>query len=134
VRVKRVAAAHAIGRVVNPMLAESQVYGGMMMGVGYSTTETRVIDENTGLQLTTNLEDYKPPTIMDTPEYFVDFVDTVDPEANSVGGKGLGEPPIIPTAPAIANAIADAIGVRVRTSPITPDRVLQALAEKGEEA
>jgi xanthine dehydrogenase YagR molybdenum-binding subunit len=127
VRVTRIAASHAIGRIVNPLTAAGQVYGGVIMGLGYATAEERVIDRRTGLQMTANLEAYKVPTMADIPDISVSFVDRVDVEANSVGSKGLGEPPIIPTAAAIANAVADAIGGRILDLPITPDRVLQAL-------
>jgi xanthine dehydrogenase YagR molybdenum-binding subunit len=128
VRVLKVVAAHAIGRVVNPMTAASQVYGGIAMGLGFGLSEERTIDRRTGLQVTANLRDYKPPMIEDIPEMEVVFVDRVDVDANSVGSKGLGEPPIIPPAAAIANAVADATGVRIFELPITPDRVLEALA------
>jgi xanthine dehydrogenase YagR molybdenum-binding subunit len=134
VRVIKVVAAHDIGRVVNPLTAASQVYGGVLMGLGFGMTEERVLDAKTGLQLTSNLEDYKVPVVTDVPEIDVVFVDLVDPEANSVGSKGLGEPPIIPTPAAIGNAVADAIGVRIVDLPITPDLVLQALGEQQEGA
>jgi xanthine dehydrogenase YagR molybdenum-binding subunit len=127
VRVIKVVAVHAIGRIVNPMTANSQVYGGVIMGVGYGTMEERLIDGRTGLQMTTNMEEYKVPTIADAPQIDVGFVDLVDVDANSVGAKGLGEPPIIPPAAAIANAVSEAIGVRLLDLPITPDRVLEAL-------
>jgi CO/xanthine dehydrogenase Mo-binding subunit len=134
VHVRKVVAAHANGRIVNPLSAASQVYGGVTMGLGFGTMEERVIDKRTGLQMTANLEDYRIPTIMDVPAFDVAFVGPVDVEANSVGSKGLGEPPIIPPAAAIANAVADAIGVRVFDLPITPDRVLTALKQAQEEA
>jgi xanthine dehydrogenase YagR molybdenum-binding subunit len=134
VRVAKVVAAHAIGRIVNPLTATSQVYGGVTMGLGFGTTEERTVDARTGVQLTTNLRDYKVPLMPDIPEIEAEFVDLVDVEANSVGAKGFGEPPIIPAAAAIANAVADAIGVRVVDLPITPDRVLQALGKGREEA
>jgi CO/xanthine dehydrogenase Mo-binding subunit len=86
-----------------------------------------VLDARTGLQLTANLEDYRLPTMGDVPHIEVHFVDGADPEANSVGSKGLGEPPIIPLTAAVANAVADAIGVRVTDLPLTPDRILNAL-------
>jgi xanthine dehydrogenase YagR molybdenum-binding subunit len=127
VRVRKVVAAHDVGRVVNPMTATSQVYGGVLMALGFGTTEQRVLDGPTGLQLTANLEDYKVPVIGDVPEIAVFFVDEADPEANSVGSKGLGEPPIIPAPAAIANAVADAIGVRITDLPMTPEGVLRAL-------
>jgi CO/xanthine dehydrogenase Mo-binding subunit len=134
VRVNRVVAEHAVGRIVNPLTARGQVYGGVLMGVGFATTEERVIDGRTGLQMTANLEEYKVPTIADVPHIDVGFVDLVDTGANSVGAKGLGEPPIIPPAAAIANAVADAIGVRLCDLPMTPDRVLEALRTKQERA
>jgi len=132
IRVRKVVAVHEMGRVVNPLTAASQVYGGVTMSLGYGTMEARVLDARTGLQLTANLEDYRLPTIGDEPDIEVAFVDQADPEANSVGSKGLGEPPIIPLAAAVANAVADAIGVRVFDLPMTPARILGAL-RKGEE-
>jgi xanthine dehydrogenase YagR molybdenum-binding subunit len=131
VHVCKVVAAHSIGRIVNPLTATSQVYGGITMGLGFGTIEERTIDQRTGLQLTANLRDYKVPMIDDIPEMEVEFVHLADVEANSVGAKGLGEPPIIPAPAAIANAVADAIGVRILDLPITPDRVLEALREEG---
>jgi xanthine dehydrogenase YagR molybdenum-binding subunit len=134
VRVCKVVAVHAIGRIVNPLTAASQVYGGATMGLGFATSEERVIDARTGLQLTANLRAYKAPMMVDIPEFEVEFVDLVDGEANSVGAKGLGEPPIIPTPAAIANAVANAIGVRILDLPITPARVLSALQQRGGQA
>jgi CO/xanthine dehydrogenase Mo-binding subunit/aerobic-type carbon monoxide dehydrogenase small subunit (CoxS/CutS family) len=134
VRVLKVVSVHDIGRVANPLTATSQVYGGATMGLGFGTMEERVIDYQTGLQLTANSEKYKVPTLADIPEMDVTFLDLADPEANSVGSKGLGEPPIIVTPAAIANAVADAIGVRILYLPLTPDRVLRALREHQEGA
>jgi xanthine dehydrogenase YagR molybdenum-binding subunit len=128
VRVCKLVAAHAIGRIVNPLTAAGQLYGGATMGLGFALTEARTIDARTGVQLTANMREYKVPRIEDIPEFEVEFVDLVDEEANSVGAKGLGEPPIIPTPAAIANAVSDAIGVRMVDLPITADRVLGALA------
>jgi CO/xanthine dehydrogenase Mo-binding subunit len=132
VRVLKLVAVHDVGRVINPLTATNQVYGGVIQGLGLSLMEERVIDGKTGLQLTPNLESYKLPTIMDVPDIAVSFVDRADAEANSVGAKGLGEPPIIPAPAAIANAVSDAIGVRITDLPITPGRILRALqAEEG---
>jgi xanthine dehydrogenase YagR molybdenum-binding subunit len=128
VRVERVVAVHDIGRVVNPMTATSQVYGGVTMGMGLALSEERVIDPDTGLQLTDNLEEYKVPVLADIPEIDVAFVDVADTEANSVGSKGLGEPPIIPIAAAIANAVYDAVGVRMTDLPMIPARLLPRLS------
>ena len=132
VRVLKVVAVHDIGRVVNPLTATSQVHGGVTMGLGFSTTEERIIDFQTGLQLTANLEGYKVPLMTDIPEIDVSFLHLADPEANSVGSKGLGEPPIIPAPAAIAHAVADAVGMRMLDLPITPDRILRALREHQE--
>ena len=75
-----------------------------------------------------HLDDYKVPTIADSPEIVVDFVNTPDPNLPNLGAKGLGEPPIVPTAAAVANAFAHATGRRTAAVPLTPARVLEALA------
>ncbi|MBN1402661.1 MAG: xanthine dehydrogenase family protein molybdopterin-binding subunit, partial [Anaerolineae bacterium] len=132
VRVERVVAVHEIGRVVNPLTAASQVYGGVVMALGYALSEERVLDARTGLQLTANLEKYRPATLADVPQIEALFVDLPDPEANSVGSKGLGEPPIIPLAAAVANAVADATGSRPTALPMTPARILGWLGAREE--
>ena len=86
-----------------------------------------MIDHPTGKVLTTNMHDYKMTTIMDMPEIEAYVVSDADPLISSVGAKGLGEPAHIPTAGAIANAVYNAIGVRIKSLPITPDKVLMAL-------
>ena len=86
-----------------------------------------VVDPTTGTVVNAGLEDYKVPTMADTPEIICEFVDSPDPHLG-LGIKGLGEPPIIPTAAAIGNAFAHATGVRLREAPYTPRRVLEALA------
>jgi CO/xanthine dehydrogenase Mo-binding subunit len=93
-------------------------------------TEERVVDARSGIVLNANLEEYKVPTVADVPAIEHARVDLPDPEANPTGAKGVGEPPGIPTAPAIANAIFDAVGVRLHHAPCTRDRVLAALAEQ----
>lgn len=125
--VEKVVAVHDIGRVINPLTARSQVEGGVIQALGFALMEERVLDVRTGHVLNANLETYKVPTVRDVPEIVVRFVGVPDTEANNVGAKGLGEPPIIPTAAAVANAVANATGVRVRTLPMTPKRVLDAL-------
>jgi xanthine dehydrogenase YagR molybdenum-binding subunit len=126
VRVERVVSVHDVGRIINPMTAESQVFGGVIQGIGFATMERQVRDGPTGRVLNANLEEYKVPTALDVPEIVVRFVDEPDPAANDLGAKGLGEPPIIGVAAAIANAVADATGVRIRELPITPARMLEA--------
>ena len=118
---------HDIGRVVNPMGARSQAMGGILQGIGYALMEERVVDPTTGTVVNAGFEDYKVPTIADLPEVVCEFVNRPDPNL-ALGIKGLGEPPIIPTAGAIGNALAHALGVRLREAPFTPRRILEALA------
>lgn len=120
-------AVHDCGRVISPLQAQSQIQGGITQGVGYALMEELIVDPQTGVVLNPNLEHYSIPTIADVPEIDGRLLGLIDPLDNSIGVKGLGEPPIIPTAPAIANAIADAIGVRIHDLPITRAKVLAAL-------
>jgi CO/xanthine dehydrogenase Mo-binding subunit len=126
-RVLQVIAVHDVGRIINPLTATSQVYGGIIQGTGYATMEERLLDSSTGLHLNADLESYLLPTVMDVPQMDALFVDRADPLVNNLGAKGLGEPPIIPAAPAIANAVSDAIGQRLTDLPLTPRRILDAL-------
>ena len=126
VRVLRITASHDCGRIINPTLAESQLEGGIIQGLGYALFEERVMDRARGLSLTANLHDYKVPTMADVPRIDARFLGVAAPKANTVGALGVGEPPIIPTAPAIANAVADALGVEVTEIPLAPWRVLEA--------
>lgn len=125
--VDRVVAVHDIGRIVNPLTARSQVEGGVIQALGYALSEERIVDRPTGRVLTAGLENYKVPTVKDVPKIVVRFVDAPDTDANNTGAKGLGEPPIIPTAAAVANAVANALGIRIRSLPLTPGRVLDAV-------
>ena len=126
VRVLRFVAAHDSGRIINPKLAQSQLEGGILQGIGFALFEERIIDRALGLPLNPTMHDYKVPTLADTPVIDAFFVDSVDVVANHTGAKGLAEPPIIGVAPAIANAVADALGVDVLELPLTPWRVLAA--------
>ncbi|OGD19802.1 MAG: hypothetical protein A2W03_17425 [Candidatus Aminicenantes bacterium RBG_16_63_16] len=130
IKVLRFAAAHEIGRVLNRLTAESQVAGGITQGLSAGLFEERVTDEATGKMLNKNLEAYKIATPMDMPEMAFQFVDIPDPRINNLGDKGLGEPPRIPSSAAIANAVFNAVGVHPGEIPMTPDRVLKALARK----
>lgn len=130
VRVERIVAVHDSGRVINPLTLSSQIEGGIIQGLGYALFEQRVVDRNTGVVLTDNLESYKVPTALDIPEIVFEMIDRPDPRANNLGAKGVGEPPIIPTAAAIANAVANALGVRIYELPITRERILKALGRK----
>ncbi len=128
IRVERVVAAHDSGRILNPLTVSSQIEGGVLQGMGFGLMEARVMDAS-GVSLNANLEGYHVPTIADTPRIETHMIDRADPLANNLGIKGVGEPPIIPTAAAIANAIYDAIGVRFYDAPITRDKVLNALEQ-----
>jgi xanthine dehydrogenase YagR molybdenum-binding subunit len=132
VRVDKIAAIHDVGRVINPLGASSQVEGGIIQGLGHTLSEERLIDPATGTILTQTLDAYKLPTIADVPEIVTDLVDEPDTHLTNLGSKGLGEPPIIPTAAAIANAIRDATGADVRSLPISREEMLRALREAGE--
>jgi xanthine dehydrogenase YagR molybdenum-binding subunit len=129
VDVLRVAAIHDVGRVISPLQARSQVEGGIIQAIGHTLSEERLLDPQTGAVLTQTLEAYRPPTMADVPEIVVEFVDEPDAHLTNLGSKGLGEPPIIPTAAAIANAIRDATGANVRSLPITREELLRALEE-----
>ena len=129
IQVERVAAIHDVGRIINPLGARSQMEGGIIQAVGYALTEQRIDDPATGIPLTRTLDAYKVPTIADVPEIVAEFIDVPDEHLTNLGSKGLGEPPIIPTAAAIANAIRDATGADVHSLPITREEMLRALRE-----
>jgi len=111
------------------MLLEGQVYGGATQGIGYALTE-RLILQN-GKVMNPNFLDYKMLTAKDVPNIEPIVVET-DDQFGPFGAKGIGEPGLVPTAPAIANAIYDAVGVRIKELPITPEKVLAALKEKNQ--
>jgi CO/xanthine dehydrogenase Mo-binding subunit len=127
VRVDRVYAAHDVGRIINTLGARSQVEGGIIQGIGHTLSEQRLHDPETGRILTTTLDAYRMPTVADVPEIVCAFVDEPDEHLTNLGSKGLGEPPIIPIAAAIANAIRDATGADVHELPITREELLRAL-------
>ena len=129
VTVERVAAIHDVGRVINPLGASSQIEGGIIQGIGHTLSEQRLTDPATGAVLTRTLDAYRLPTIADVPEIVGELIDAPDPQLTNLGSKGLGEPPIIPVAAAIANAIRDATGADIRSLPITREEMLAALAE-----
>ncbi|HEU5065653.1 MAG TPA: xanthine dehydrogenase family protein molybdopterin-binding subunit [Gaiellaceae bacterium] len=132
IRVERVVAIHDVGRVINPLGASSQVEGGIIQGIGHTLSEDRLIDPQTGITLNQTLDAYKLPTIADVPEIVTELLDIPDEHLTNLGSKGLGEPPIVPTAAAIANAIRDATGADVRSLPISREEMLRALAEARE--
>ena len=135
VRVVRLVAANESGRVINLKTFKNQVYGGMTQGLGLALTEKRVLDRATGRMCNVNLHDYKVPTAMDVPvNHEVVPIDLHDNDCNNVGCKGLGEPAHVPAPAAIANAVADAIGVRATEGPIDNKTILDLLGKKGGES
>jgi CO/xanthine dehydrogenase Mo-binding subunit len=127
VRVLHLVTAHDFGRVINPLGSASQAQGAVIQGIGYALTEDRVIDAGSGQVLNADLEGYQVPTALDFGIVGYGFVGKQDPVANIIGVKGLGEPSLIPTAPAIANAIKDATGIRLLSLPMTRQKILEAL-------
>ena len=130
IKVLRFLAAHDSGRILNPLTFRNQVFGGITMGIGFGLTEDRVMDrEHRGKLLTANLHDYKMPTALDAPaDKTCLTIDPHDTECNTTGTKGVGEPATIPTAPAVANAVFHATGLRLTDAPMSPARVVAALA------
>jgi len=124
IKVINVINVHDSGTILNPKLAAGQVHGGMSMSLGYGLTEQLLFDEKTGRMLNDNLLDYKLPTIMDTPHLEAQFVETYD-VSGPFGNKALGEPPAIPVAPAIRNAVLNATGVKFNVAPLTPQRLVE---------
>ncbi|MGB2986734.1 MAG: molybdopterin cofactor-binding domain-containing protein, partial [Phycisphaerae bacterium] len=130
VKVLKICAAHDVGRVINRLGIEGQVEGGIAQGIGYCLTEEVKVEG--GRILNPTFTDYKLLTTQDLPELDISFVETRDP-AGPYGAKGIGESPLIPVAPAIANAVYNATGVRITELPLTPERVLMKLKEAREE-
>ncbi len=116
--------AHDIGRALNPLLVEGQVEGSVYMGIGEALMEAQVFRK--GLHKAPSMLDYKSPTTLETPEIHTILVETDDPEG-PFGAKEAGQGPLLPVIPAIANAVYDALGVRVDEIPITPEKVLKGL-------
>jgi CO/xanthine dehydrogenase Mo-binding subunit len=122
VKVLRFLAAQESGRVMNRLTYDNQVMGGVTWGVGLALTEARILDaQQTGKMVNRNWHDYKIPTALDVPPEIISLpIEPEDTEANTTGAKGLGEPVTIPTAAAIANAVYNAIGIRITKTPINP--------------
>jgi 4-hydroxybenzoyl-CoA reductase alpha subunit len=116
--------AHDIGRALNPLLVEGQVEGSVYMGIGEALMEAQVFRK--GVHKTPSMLDYKSPTTLETPEIHTILVETDDPEG-PFGAKEAGQGPLLPVIPAIANAVHDALGVRIDEIPITPEKILRAL-------
>jgi CO/xanthine dehydrogenase Mo-binding subunit len=116
--------AHDVGRALNPLLVEGQVEGSIYMGLGEALMEEQVFRK--GVHKIPSMLEYKSPTTLETPEIHTILVETDDPEG-PFGAKEAGQGPLLPVIPAVANAVFDAVGVRVDEIPITPDKVLKGL-------
>lgn len=130
VTINRILNVHDSGRILNPLLAEGQVHGGMGMGIGWALFEEMIIDAESGIVRNPNLLDYKMPTMPDIPALESAFVETLEPQS-AYGHKSLGEPPIIPVAAAIRNAVRMATGVAINTLPLTPKRLFESFQQAG---
>lgn len=128
VKVIKIAAAHDVGRAVNPIGCEQQIEGGVIMGVSNALFEEFKTEK--GRILNDTLADYKLATMMDIPEIVPLIVESTH-EEGPFGAKGVAEPAVAPTAPAIANAIYEAVGIRIKDLPITPEKILGALEKTG---
>jgi xanthine dehydrogenase YagR molybdenum-binding subunit len=126
VKVERVVAAHSCGRPLNISQVESQVNGGVIQGIAYALYEDRKMDKDTGHQVNPNMDQYKMPYSFEIPEIELELIEDYG-AYSSTDATGIGEPANIATAAAVANAIYNAIGVRMYELPITPARILQAL-------
>jgi CO/xanthine dehydrogenase Mo-binding subunit len=131
VRVDKVWVAHDCGRALNPVMVEGQIEGSVYMGYAEALMEAQLFDER-GLHTGPNLLDYPIPTSVETPEIITEIIETIDP-GGPYGAKEAGEGPLHPIIPAISNAIYDAVGVRLRRIPFTPERVLAALEAQSTE-
>lgn len=130
IEVKEIYNVHDSGTIINPMLAEGQVHGGVSMSLGYALSEQMLFDEKTGKNLNNNLLDYKLQTIMDTPTIGSYFVEVPD-GAGSFGQKSLGENTTLSPAPAIRNAVLHATGIAFNRLPMNPQRVFEKFKEEG---
>jgi xanthine dehydrogenase YagR molybdenum-binding subunit len=129
VKMRKFVAVQDMGLVVSPRNAKSQIYGAVIMGIAYALFEERIMDKKTGAFLNCELADYKLPRLGDIGEIIVELH---EPESEyNRGVVGLGEPPVISPGAAISNAVCNALGVRVPVLPLTPKRVLDALAKGG---
>jgi CO/xanthine dehydrogenase Mo-binding subunit len=128
VRIEHLAVSGDVGRAINPTLCEQQLSGAAVMGIGHALFDELVIDH--GQLVNGTLLDYQLPSAKDMPERLTPIVVEQPHRTGPFGAKGVGETGILPVAPAIANAVRDAVGVRITRLPLTPERVLQAMTEE----
>jgi xanthine dehydrogenase YagR molybdenum-binding subunit len=133
VQLSRMLGAYGVGRILNPKTARSQMIGGMIYGLGMALTEDTILDLRTGRYLNADLAEYLVPVNADIPEIDVLFMDEHDPQTNPLGTKGIGEIGCVGVAAAIANAVYNATGVRVRELPITVEKLMGGARVRGEE-
>jgi xanthine dehydrogenase molybdenum-binding subunit len=126
VAVLRYVAVHDSGRIIHPEAARSQIIGGVVQGIGYALVEDIPLDPDTGAPLTLNLDSFKIPNLIDIPPIEAILIEHPDP-VGPFGAKALGEPPLVPVAAAIANAVYDATGARIRALPITAEKLLREI-------
>ncbi|MCS6818220.1 MAG: molybdopterin-dependent oxidoreductase [Blastocatellia bacterium] len=129
VRVEKVWIAHDIGRAINPRLVEGQIHGSVYMGLGEALMEEQTFRPRLGVHKVPSMLDYKSPTPLEMPEVECFLIETEDPNG-PFGAKEAGQGPLLPIPPAVANAVYDAIGVRIDELPITPEKVLRGLEDK----
>lgn len=131
VEVLRIAAAHDVGRAINPDIVEGQIHGSVLQGIGYALSE-RIEYDKKGKQAQDSFHKYYLPTMLETPDIDVILVETNEP-SGPFGAKGVGECGLVPTAAAIANAVYNATGIRFHEIPMTEEKVLKALKDKEKE-
>jgi len=124
----KIVAVHDCGKIINPLFVEGQVEGGVVMGLGYGVMEEIVMKD--GETVNPDFTNYMIPTALDIPGELITRIVEREEIAGPFGAKGIGEPSLLPTAPAIVNAIRDAVGVCISDLPVTPEKILLALREK----
>ena len=129
VHLHRLVVVQDVGRAINPLAVEGQMHGGALQGVGWALTEAMLYNED-GQLVTATWADYTVPQVEHLPDRVETIIVEVPTEHGPLGARGVGEPPVVPTAAAIANALADATGVRFTDLPITPERVIHALQRR----
>ncbi|MFI5377574.1 MAG: xanthine dehydrogenase family protein molybdopterin-binding subunit, partial [Candidatus Rokuibacteriota bacterium] len=128
-RVVRIVCSHDIGRPINPKLVESQQYGGAVMGLGYGLYEEAEVDAKTGVLLTPDVHQYRVPTALETPAIEARNVESED-AFYPYSAKPVGEAPLVGVMPAVRNALRDALGFGIDALPLTPARILEAIAAR----
>lgn len=132
VRVVRLVSATDAGKAINPQMVEGQIEGGAVTGIGYALLENFIVNER-GVPVNSRLSTYMVPTALDVPDVESLIVEVPEP-TGPFGAKGVGEPATIPTAPAVLNAIQDAVGIRIKSLPVKPEEVLELLRAKAARA